>query len=168
MGLHVFIGKADPQVLIVESFRQNPGSSFAYFSGRPRTMTFKDFRARGVAVLKAHLKLFKTKIVGEKDIIPVFVLDEAERLLRKRSAVSIGPDYFNEGKELRFCALRFRKYDLGWMFDVGREPSLLAREVEYCAVLGGSWPSVGGCARSGIVETIGFRALRTTGRYLVR
>jgi hypothetical protein len=123
MGLTVFIGKADPQVLIVESFRQRPGdgAGFEYFSGRPRRMTFKDFRARGVAVVKAHLKLFKTKIVEEKDIVPVFVQNEAERLLRKRSAVSMCPDYFNDGKGLRFCALRFRKYDLGGMIDVGSE-----------------------------------------------
>ena len=67
------------------------------------------------------MKFFKTKIVEEKDIIPVFVQGEDNRLLRNRSAVSIGPDYFDDGNGLRFCALRFRKYDLGGMIDVGSE-----------------------------------------------
>src|SRR2546426_321255 len=123
MSITVFIGKADPQVLIVASFRQAPGhgASIEFFSGLARRMTFKDFRKAGVDVVKAHLKLFDRKIVEEKDVIPVFAEDEAKRLLRNRSALSIGPDYFNDGKGLRFCAMRFRKYDLGGMVDVGSE-----------------------------------------------
>ena len=123
MSVTVIIGKTDPQVLIVESFRQAPGhgASIEFFSGRARRMTFKDFRKGGVEVVKAHLKLFDRKIVEERDVIPVFVEDEAKRLLRKRSVLSIGPDYFNDGKGLRFCAMRFTKYDLGGMVDVGSE-----------------------------------------------
>jgi len=121
MGLTVFIGKADPQILIVESFRHVPGrgAGIEFFSGPARRLTFKGFRKEGLNILKSHLQGFDKKIVDEKDVIPVFVEDEARRLLRNRSALSIGPDYFNDGKGLRFCALRFRKYDLGGMVDVG-------------------------------------------------
>lgn len=123
MSLTVYIGNKQPEVVIVRSFREPsyPNSYIEYFSGKPVKMSLKQFRSIGVQFVKDHFRIYETARLAEKDIIPVFKEGEARALLKGRTPLSIGPDYFADGKGLRLCALRFRKYELGGLVDRGEE-----------------------------------------------
>jgi len=123
MSLTIFVGKRAPEVIIVTWFREPryPNSYIEYPSGPMIQLSLEEFRSKGVDFVKTHFERYETIRMAEKDATPVFSKEQGRRLLKGRSAIGIGVDYFNDGKGLRLVAFRFRSYALGGMVDVGKD-----------------------------------------------
>ena len=120
MSVSVFIGKREPEIGIVQWFRNPkfPNSYIEYPCGPLIALSREEFRSEGFQLVEKHFRNYEKMRLGEKDAIPVFAKGEDRKFLRQRKAIFI---FLDDEGSLIFEPARPRRLNLGGFVSLGKD-----------------------------------------------